>query len=154
VFLGASYFRAQGMGEPHEAVRRLRKGLHQYGVSGRGLALDSGLAKAEEFPVFRESWIEKPRPDSTSLTLFALLNSPSVAGRPPVCDSPGDRGEHGRQMPAVMRQVSSARHRAFDQRVHLRSEQRSLPGRHFAGKCTTRTVCSSMRATGRRPGGH
>jgi glucans biosynthesis protein len=80
-FLGASYFRAQGLGEPHETVRRYReRGLHQYGLSGRGLALDSGLAKAEEFPVFREFWIEKPRPDSTSLTVFALLNSPSATG--------------------------------------------------------------------------
>jgi periplasmic glucans biosynthesis protein len=80
-FLGASYFRAQGLGEPHEAVRRYReRGLHQYGVSGRGLALDSGLAKAEEFPVFREFWIEKPRPDSTSLTVFALLDGPSATG--------------------------------------------------------------------------
>ncbi len=80
-FLGASYFRAQGFGEPHEVVRRFReRGMHQYGLSARGLAVDSGLAKAEEFPVFREFWIEKPRPDSTSLTVFALLDGPSVTG--------------------------------------------------------------------------
>ncbi|MDQ3776426.1 MAG: glucan biosynthesis protein [Pseudomonadota bacterium] len=80
-FLGASYFRAQGLGEPHEVVRRFREeGMHQYGLSARGLALDSGLAKAEEFPVFREFWIEKPRRDSTSLTVFALLDGPSATG--------------------------------------------------------------------------
>ncbi|MGH8591984.1 MAG: glucan biosynthesis protein, partial [Gammaproteobacteria bacterium] len=80
-FLGASYFRAQGFGEPHEVVRRFREGgMHQYGLSARGLALDSGLAKAEDFPVFREFWIEKPRPDSTSLKVFALLDSPSATG--------------------------------------------------------------------------
>ena len=80
-FLGASYFRAQGLSEPHEVVRRFReRGMHQYGLSARGLALDSGLGKAEEFPVFREFWIEKPRRDSTSLTVFALLDGPSATG--------------------------------------------------------------------------
>ena len=80
-FLGASYFRAQGLSEPHEVVRRFReRDMHQYGVSARGLALDSGLGKAEEFPVFREFWIEKPRRDSTSLTVFALLDGPSATG--------------------------------------------------------------------------
>ena len=54
--------------------------MHQYGLSARGLALDSGLGKAEEFPVFREFWIEKPRPDSISLTVFALLDGPSATG--------------------------------------------------------------------------
>ncbi len=80
-FLGASYFRAQGLSEPHEVVRRFReRGMHQYGLSARGLALDSGLGKAEEFPVFREFWIEKPHRDNTSLTVLALLDGPSATG--------------------------------------------------------------------------
>jgi glucans biosynthesis protein len=67
VFLGASYFRAAGLGQV-------------YGLSGRGLAVDTGLAKAEEFPIFREFWIEKPARDAAALTVYALLDSPSLAG--------------------------------------------------------------------------
>ena len=67
VFLGASYFRAVGLGQA-------------YGLSARALAIDTGLPKAEEFPIFREFWIEKPEKDANSLTMFALLDSPSVVG--------------------------------------------------------------------------
>jgi glucans biosynthesis protein len=66
-FLGASYFRAVG-------------GEMQYGLSARGLAIDTGLARAEEFPVFTEFWFERPQRDSGQLTLYALLDSPSAAG--------------------------------------------------------------------------
>lgn len=67
VFLGASYFRAVGLGQA-------------YGLSARGLAIDTGLAKAEEFPIFREFWIEKPTKNATTLTVYAVLDSPSVTG--------------------------------------------------------------------------
>lgn len=66
-FLGASYFRALGKG-------------HAYGLSARGLALGSGDAGAEEFPVFRAFWIEQPRIGADRLVVHALLDSPSVAG--------------------------------------------------------------------------
>ncbi|MEI6412831.1 MAG: glucan biosynthesis protein [Pseudomonadota bacterium] len=67
VFLGASYFRAVG--------------AHQsWGLSARGLAIDTGLPQGEEFPYFREFWVEKPDRDATALTLYALLDSPSVTG--------------------------------------------------------------------------
>ncbi len=67
VFLGASYFRAVGLGQT-------------YGLSARGLAIDTGLAKAEEFPIFKEFWVEKPEKDANALTVYALLDSPSVTG--------------------------------------------------------------------------
>jgi len=67
VFLGASYFRAIGQNQ-------------NYGVSARGLAIDTGLEKPEEFPVFREFWIRKPGPDDTEVTVFALLDSQRVTG--------------------------------------------------------------------------
>jgi len=67
VFQGASYFRALG-----QAMR--------YGLSARGLALNTAEAGPEEFPVFEEFWVEKPQRDSKELTLYALLDSPSVAG--------------------------------------------------------------------------
>lgn len=66
-FLGASYFRALGKG-------------HAYGLSARGLALGSGDAGAEEFPIFRAFWIEQPAPGADHLVVHALLDSPSVAG--------------------------------------------------------------------------
>ena len=66
VFLGASYFRAVGLGQA-------------YGLSARGLAIDTGLPKAEEFPIFREFWVEKPDKDANALIVYALLDSPSVA---------------------------------------------------------------------------
>lgn len=66
-FLGASYFRAVG-------------GTRQYGLSARGLAVDTGLPRPEEFPEFRSFWLERPSPRSAFLTLHALLDSPSVTG--------------------------------------------------------------------------
>lgn len=67
VFLGASYFRAVG-----------RNTL--YGLSARGLAIGTGRPEPEEFPFFRSFWLERPRPGATALVIYALLDSPSVAG--------------------------------------------------------------------------
>ena len=67
VFLGASYFRAVGS-------------EMQYGLSARGLAIDCGMDRAEEFPMFTAFWLERPAPDADKLTVYALLDSPSVAG--------------------------------------------------------------------------
>jgi periplasmic glucans biosynthesis protein len=66
-FLGASYFRAVG-------------GEKQYGLSARGLAIDCGMDRAEEFPMFTAFWIERPTPDAGTLTVYALMDSPSLAG--------------------------------------------------------------------------
>jgi glucans biosynthesis protein len=67
VFQGASYFRAVD-------------GTGQYGMSMRGLAIDTGMPQPEEFPKFTEFYLEKPQPESTQLLLYALLDSPSVSG--------------------------------------------------------------------------
>jgi glucans biosynthesis protein len=66
-FLGASYFRAVG-------------GEMQYGLSARGLAIDSGMDRAEEFPMFIAFWLERPAPDAGTLTVYALMDSPSLSG--------------------------------------------------------------------------
>jgi len=66
-FLGASYFRAVG-------------GDWQYGLSARGLAIDCGMSRPEEFPRFTEFWLERPAKQSSKLIVYALLDSPSVAG--------------------------------------------------------------------------
>ena len=66
-FLGASYFRALGADQ-------------KYGLSARGLAIDTGLQTGEEFPVFKEFWIERPMKRKRNITIYALLDSPSVTG--------------------------------------------------------------------------
>jgi glucans biosynthesis protein len=67
VFQGASYFRSLGRDQ-------------SYGLSARGLALKVGDPAGEEFPLFRAFWIEEPPPRSASVTVHALLDSPSVSG--------------------------------------------------------------------------
>lgn len=66
-FLGASYFRAVGK-------------TRQYGLSARGLAIDTGMSRPEEFPDFIAYWFERPAPGSDTLTVYALLDSPSISG--------------------------------------------------------------------------
>ena len=67
VFQGASYFRGIGTGEA-------------YGLSARGLALKTGDERGEEFPDFTAFWIETPGINDKSVTLHALLDSPSCTG--------------------------------------------------------------------------
>ncbi|SEO30572.1 glucans biosynthesis protein [Gemmobacter aquatilis] len=66
-FLGASYFRALGEGSG-------------YGLSARGLALNTASDQAEEFPRFSGFWIEKPAPGAREAVVYAALESPSVTG--------------------------------------------------------------------------
>jgi glucans biosynthesis protein len=66
VFLGASYFRAVAKGQ-------------LYGLSARGLTLDTGESKGEEFPLFKTFWIEKPAAGANSIVVHALLDSESAA---------------------------------------------------------------------------
>jgi glucans biosynthesis protein len=66
-FLGASYFRALGRG-------------NAYGLSARGLAVNSGLSTAEEFPRFSRFYIERPTGLRETITVYAALESESVTG--------------------------------------------------------------------------
>ena len=67
VFQGASYFRA------------VAKNL-LYGLSARGLAINTGDPTGEEFPVFTHFWIERPGPRASSIVVYALLESQSTTG--------------------------------------------------------------------------
>ena len=67
VFLGATYFRAVGRNT-------------QYGLAARGIAVNTAMPDGEEFPYFREFWLVKPKPDATSITIYALMDSPSMTG--------------------------------------------------------------------------
>lgn len=66
-FLGASYFRALGAG-------------NRYGLSARGLAVDSVLPVPEEFPRFSEFWIARPAPGASQITVWASMDSARVTG--------------------------------------------------------------------------
>lgn len=66
-FLGASYFRACGP-------------LSQYGLSARGLAIDTALPKPEEFPRFSRIWLERKEGEADRVLVYALLDSPSITG--------------------------------------------------------------------------
>jgi glucans biosynthesis protein len=66
-FLGAAYFRAIGQ-------------LYQYGLSARGVAVNTAVAdQNEEFPDFTHFYIETPTSEDT-LVVNALLEGPSVTG--------------------------------------------------------------------------
>ncbi len=76
-FLGASYFRALGRG-------------NAYGLSARGLAVNSGLSRAEEFPRFSRFYIERPSGFRETITVHAALESESVTGAYRFVITPGD----------------------------------------------------------------
>ena len=67
VFQGASYFRAIARDQ-------------LYGLSARAVAIDTAEPKGEEFPAFTHFWIIKPDPHADTLTIHALLDSPSMTG--------------------------------------------------------------------------
>jgi len=64
-FLGASYFRAIGQ-------------LYQYGLSARGVAIDTAVyGKTEEFPAFTDLYVAET---GDAVILHALLEGPSIVG--------------------------------------------------------------------------
>jgi glucans biosynthesis protein len=65
--LGASYFRVIGRGQV-------------YGLSARGLAIDTATSTGEEFPHFTEFWLQRPLPTDPQFTFYALLESPRATG--------------------------------------------------------------------------
>ncbi len=77
-FLGASYFRGLGKGQ-------------KYGLSARGLAIDTAVQTGEEFPIFREFWLQRPKRGDKSVTVYALLDSPSIVGAYTFIITPGKR---------------------------------------------------------------
>ena len=66
-FQGASYFRSLCINTV-------------YGLSARGLAVNTAEPDGEEFPVFEEFWIERPSTTAKQFTIYALMDSPSLAG--------------------------------------------------------------------------
>lgn len=67
VFAGASYFRGVGRD-------------NAWGLSGRGIAIDTGLPSGEEFPSFTEFWLVRPAPGADTMRVYALLDGKSLTG--------------------------------------------------------------------------
>jgi glucans biosynthesis protein len=68
VFLGASFFRVLGRNQ-------------DYGLTARGLAIDTASKDGEEFPWFTDFWLVRPTdPEERTLTIYALLDSESITG--------------------------------------------------------------------------
>ncbi len=67
VFAGASYFRGVGR-------------LNNFGLSARGIAINTAFPPHEEFPAFQKFWLVRPRQNAQSLVVYALLNGPSLTG--------------------------------------------------------------------------
>lgn len=67
VFQGATYFRAISEKQ-------------WYGLSARGLATNTGMSYPEDFPIFKEFWIEKPDKASDRITIYALMDGKSAVG--------------------------------------------------------------------------
>ncbi|ROT99613.1 glucan biosynthesis protein G [Marinobacter sp. R17] len=67
VFGGASYFR--GLGRDN-----------RFGLSARGIAINTGLPSGEEVPSFVEFWLERPAGGSDTMRVYALLDGPSLTG--------------------------------------------------------------------------
>jgi len=78
VFLGASYFRAVGK----EQV---------FGLSARGIAVDTAESHGEEFPWFKEFWLVTPTTNAKEMTIYALLDSPSLTGAYRFVVGPGEQ---------------------------------------------------------------
>ncbi|MFM7604578.1 MAG: glucan biosynthesis protein [Prosthecobacter sp.] len=76
VFMGASYFRA--------VTTELG-----YGISARGVAVNTIGGEPEEFPDFTHFWFEAPKPGAGSIKLLALLNGPSITGAYEFESTPG-----------------------------------------------------------------
>jgi len=67
-FQGASYFRSAGP-------------LNQYGLSARGIAIDTTApGHREEFPRFTALYLEEPAEDADTLVVYALLDGVSLTG--------------------------------------------------------------------------
>ena len=64
---GASFFRALGVN-------------NHYGASARGLSIGTASPDGEEFPVFREFWVQEPEPGDQNFVFHALLDGPSLTG--------------------------------------------------------------------------
>lgn len=75
-FRGASFFRALGAG-------------NLYGASARGISIGTASPEGEQFPYFREFWLQKPAPGTDAIRIYALLDGESITGAYEITVTPG-----------------------------------------------------------------
>jgi periplasmic glucans biosynthesis protein len=78
VFIGTTYFRAVGKGQ-------------WFGLSARGIAIDTASPQGEQFPYFKAFWLVRPAAKADSIRIYALLDGESVTGAYQFEIYPGDR---------------------------------------------------------------
>src|SRR5690606_33434268 len=66
-FLGAAYFRSAGE-------------LDQYGLSARGVAVDTAMPTPEEFPRFTRFYLESAAGEPDTLIISTLMDGPRITG--------------------------------------------------------------------------
>ncbi|MGM0569504.1 glucan biosynthesis protein [Marinobacter sp.] len=76
-FAGGSYFRGVGRDDG-------------FGLSARGIAIDTGKPGGEEFPSFIEFWLQEPAAGDEEVVVYGLLDGPSLTGAYEFTVSPGD----------------------------------------------------------------
>ena len=131
MFLGASYFRALGRNQG-------------YGVSARGLAIDTATRRrARNFPISPISgWSGRSR-TRARMTIYALLDSPSLAGayqfeRAPRHDHPGRRSRRSFIRGAPVDKLGIAPLTSMF--LYGESSERASASMTGARRCTTATV--------------
>jgi glucans biosynthesis protein len=77
-FIGASYFRAVGKDQ-------------WFGLSARGVAINTAAPSGEQFPYFKEFWLARPAASADSIKIFALLDGESITGAYRFGFYPGDQ---------------------------------------------------------------
>lgn len=75
-FLGASYFRARGLGQ-------------QFGSRARGVAINPASVNKKSFAQFTHFWLASPQRPTRDLTVYALLQSEKVVGAYVINIDPG-----------------------------------------------------------------
>ena len=115
-FLGASYFRFLCQ----RAV---------YGLSARGLAINTGAKSPEEFPVFSAFWLERPATEDKSLTVYALLDGESATGAYRFVITPGAETVMEVHARVYFRRAVGRRLRAAHQHVLARRKLCPADGR-------------------------
>jgi len=78
VFIGASYFRAVGKKQ-------------RFGLSARGIAINTASPQGEQFPYFKEFWLARPSAAADSIRIYALLDGESITGAYRFGIYPGDQ---------------------------------------------------------------
>jgi glucans biosynthesis protein len=129
VFQGASYFRALGAGQ-------------RYGLSARGLAIDTVGGQGEEFPWFIEFWVVRPAADAKTLTLYGLLDSPRGSGAYQFDVRPGEETVVDVRARLFLRAVLLRREPAASHRL---SSGSARLGRHDGGDRRRRVDLASAR---------